>query len=159
MLVDSPTRERCARFYHRADAYSAHAHVPCPAPLSQSQRMVPRVSRRPPAPAGAARAQRCAARLDRGRRDRRAQAVHRACASFLLSFLRGAEKAQASPPLEPPLAFNVSHDSELVALAFARDARDGVGVDVMRIAPPRRGSFASFVESVGDTVRPAVLAS
>ncbi|KAI0035586.1 hypothetical protein K488DRAFT_43021, partial [Vararia minispora EC-137] len=60
----------------------------------------------------------------------------------------------ATPDLVPPIAYNISHDNEGVAMAFVRGARDGVGVDIMRLSAPRRGSFASFVDSVGDTLTP-----
>lgn len=44
-------------------------------------------------------------------------------------------------------------------MAFARGEHHGrpehqqVGVDVMKVRPPQRESFASFIETVGDTVR------
>jgi 4'-phosphopantetheinyl transferase len=61
--------------------------------------------------------------------------------------------AKLTPKLEPPLAFNISHDSEAVAMAYIRGSYRDVGVDIMRVAPPRRETFREFVEMVGDTVR------
>ncbi|KAI0049587.1 4'-phosphopantetheinyl transferase [Auriscalpium vulgare] len=61
-----------------------------------------------------------------------------------------------TPGIVPPLGYNVSHDNDLVAMAFAPDEHGTpayrVGVDVMKVRPPRRESFASFVHTVGDTL-------
>ncbi|ETW84345.1 hypothetical protein HETIRDRAFT_458147 [Heterobasidion irregulare TC 32-1] len=78
---------------------------------------------------------------------------------------------QTTPGLDPPLAFNVSHDGAAVAMAFAPDPRpipadlgaradsDAVraglvGVDVMRVAVPHRTTFRELVRGVGDTLTP-----
>jgi 4'-phosphopantetheinyl transferase len=66
--------------------------------------------------------------------------------------------------IDPPLiGFNVSHDNELVAMAFA-PGEDGppaflIGVDVMKVHVPTRGAedIASFLHAVGEiTVSGAV---
>lgn len=63
---------------------------------------------------------------------------------------------QTTLGIDPPLGFNVSHDNELVAMAFAPDEHGTpayrVGVDVMKVQLPRREPFVSFVHTVGDTV-------
>jgi len=57
-----------------------------------------------------------------------------------------------------PIAFNVSHDNELVAMAFAPGHHAPpaflIGVDVMMVQAPTRGAeqgTASFLRTVGDT--------
>ncbi|KAK0242513.1 hypothetical protein EDD85DRAFT_292752 [Armillaria nabsnona] len=59
-----------------------------------------------------------------------------------------------SPYLDPPVAFNVSHDNGLVAMVFgpgtANPPSFTIGIDVMKIRIPGRESFRSFVETVGD---------
>jgi hypothetical protein len=57
----------------------------------------------------------------------------------------------------PPIGFNVSHDNELVAMAFAPGEHGPpaflIGVDVMRVRVPTRGTegAASFLRAVGET--------
>ncbi|KAI0069039.1 4'-phosphopantetheinyl transferase [Artomyces pyxidatus] len=63
----------------------------------------------------------------------------------------------ATTGIDPPLGFNVSHDNELVAMAFAPDDPGAapafrIGVDVMKLRLPRAERFASFVHAVGDTL-------
>ncbi|KAK0206294.1 hypothetical protein DFS33DRAFT_1372650 [Desarmillaria ectypa] len=59
-----------------------------------------------------------------------------------------------TPYLDPPVAFNISHDNGLVAMAFgpgtANPPSFTVGIDVMKVRIPGRESFKSFVETVGD---------
>jgi 4'-phosphopantetheinyl transferase len=57
-----------------------------------------------------------------------------------------------------PIAFNVSHDNELVAMAFAPGHHAPpaflIGVDVMMVQAPTRGAeqgTALFLRTVGDT--------
>jgi len=57
-----------------------------------------------------------------------------------------------------PIAFNISHDNELVAIAFAPGHHGPpaflIGVDVMMVQAPTRGAeegIASFLRAVGDT--------
>ncbi|KAI0269251.1 hypothetical protein BC834DRAFT_865500 [Gloeopeniophorella convolvens] len=61
-----------------------------------------------------------------------------------------------TPGLRAPLGYNVSHDSELVAMAFAPGDHGPpafrIGVDVMKVQAPQREGFASFVHTVGDTL-------
>ncbi|KAJ7699866.1 hypothetical protein B0H17DRAFT_1157934 [Mycena rosella] len=60
----------------------------------------------------------------------------------------------ASPGVDPPIAYNVSHDNGLVAMVSSTNSHNppafSVGVDVMKVRIPGRESFASFVETVGD---------
>ncbi|KAK0498528.1 hypothetical protein EDD18DRAFT_1461547 [Armillaria luteobubalina] len=59
-----------------------------------------------------------------------------------------------TPILDPPVAFNVSHDNGLVAMVFgpgtANPPAYTIGIDVMKVRIPGRESFRSFVETVGD---------
>ncbi|RDB23299.1 L-aminoadipate-semialdehyde dehydrogenase-phosphopantetheinyl transferase [Hypsizygus marmoreus] len=56
--------------------------------------------------------------------------------------------------IDPPIAYNISHDNALVAMAFAPGTHNppaySVGMDVMKVRIPGRETFASFVETVGD---------
>ena len=58
----------------------------------------------------------------------------------------------------PPIGFNVSHDNELVAMAFAPGEYGPpaflIGVDVMRVQVPTRvvaEGVASFLRAVGES--------
>jgi len=59
----------------------------------------------------------------------------------------------------PPIGFNVSHDNDLVAMAFAPGEHGPpaflIGVDVMKVRAPTHGAgeedVASFLRTVGDT--------
>ncbi|KAG5654466.1 hypothetical protein H0H81_001965 [Sphagnurus paluster] len=61
---------------------------------------------------------------------------------------------QKIPGLDPPIAYNISHDNALIAMAFAPGIHYppafSVGIDVMKVRIPGRDTFASFVESVRD---------
>ena len=64
---------------------------------------------------------------------------------------------KAAPALDPPVTFNISHDSSLVVMACAsREDGSGqgplIGVDVMQVAVPARESFKPFVQFFGDQV-------
>ncbi|KAH9482619.1 4'-phosphopantetheinyl transferase pptA [Psilocybe cubensis] len=54
----------------------------------------------------------------------------------------------------PPLAYNITHDNNLVAMAFApgiiNQPAYNVGIDVMKVRIPGRETFDSFVHTVGD---------
>ncbi|KAJ7507540.1 hypothetical protein B0H11DRAFT_2153209 [Mycena galericulata] len=56
--------------------------------------------------------------------------------------------------VDPPIAYNVSHDNGLVAMASSVNAHNppafSIGVDVMKVRIPGRETFASFVETMGD---------
>jgi 4'-phosphopantetheinyl transferase len=60
--------------------------------------------------------------------------------------------------VDPPVAFNVSHDNALVAMAFAAvnegDAPHApayrLGVDVMNVVLPRGETLSSFVNTFAD---------
>lgn len=63
---------------------------------------------------------------------------------------------QASPELNPPLGFNITHDNSLIALAFSRNQNPptrSIGIDIMKLHIPGKESFPSFVHTVGDQVR------
>ncbi|EGO01734.1 hypothetical protein SERLA73DRAFT_177190 [Serpula lacrymans var. lacrymans S7.3] len=55
--------------------------------------------------------------------------------------------------LDPPLAYNVTHDQGVVAMAFGNGHLGPpaytIGVDVMKVHIPPRTTFLSFVDSVG----------
>jgi 4'-phosphopantetheinyl transferase len=57
-----------------------------------------------------------------------------------------------TPGLDPPIAYNISHDNALVAMAFAPGTHNppafSVGIDVMKVRMPGRDTLASFVNSV-----------
>ncbi|KII95785.1 hypothetical protein PLICRDRAFT_121316 [Plicaturopsis crispa FD-325 SS-3] len=59
-----------------------------------------------------------------------------------------------TPDIQPPIAFNVSHDNGLVAMAFAPGKHGApsyeIGVDVMKVRLPPREPFINFVRTVGD---------
>ncbi|KAG6855061.1 hypothetical protein C0991_005990 [Blastosporella zonata] len=58
------------------------------------------------------------------------------------------------PELDPPIAYNISHDNALVAMAFAPGIHNppafSIGVDVMKVRIPGRDTLGSFVESISD---------
>jgi 4'-phosphopantetheinyl transferase len=63
--------------------------------------------------------------------------------------------SQVAPDLDPHIEYNITHDNDLVAMAFTLgDQRscNNIGIDVMKVRIPGRESFASFVETVGDQV-------
>ncbi|KAI0301808.1 hypothetical protein B0F90DRAFT_248888 [Multifurca ochricompacta] len=64
-----------------------------------------------------------------------------------------------TPGVSPPIGYNVSHDNELVAMAFAPGEHGPpafrIGVDVMKVRKPRGEGVASFLRSVGDTLTDA----
>ncbi|TFK56063.1 4'-phosphopantetheinyl transferase [Heliocybe sulcata] len=59
-----------------------------------------------------------------------------------------------SSGIDPPIGFNVSHDSGMVVMAFAEGRCDPpayrIGVDVMEVKLPPRDTFRGFVHTVGD---------
>jgi 4'-phosphopantetheinyl transferase len=59
-------------------------------------------------------------------------------------------------PSNPPIAYNISHDNHLIAMAIApglhRPPAFSVGIDVMKLRVPGRETFRSFVDAVGDQV-------
>ena len=65
--------------------------------------------------------------------------------------------SQAAPDLDPHIEYNITHDNDLVAMAFTSGNQRGcnnimIGIDVMKVRIPGHESFASFVDSVGDQV-------
>ncbi|KNZ74423.1 L-aminoadipate-semialdehyde dehydrogenase-phosphopantetheinyl transferase [Termitomyces sp. J132] len=65
-----------------------------------------------------------------------------------------AKKPYTTPGLNPPIAYNISHDNGLIAMAFAPGIHNSpvfnIGIDVMKVRIPDRNTLASFVESVSD---------
>jgi hypothetical protein len=63
---------------------------------------------------------------------------------------------QTTPNINPPIAFNVSHDNALVAMAFGQGDHEPpvfrVGVDIMKVEFPRRQPFPEFVRIFGEQV-------
>jgi len=55
------------------------------------------------------------------------------------------------------LAYNITHDNGLIALAFDKEPGSSIGVDVMKIAIPRNESFDDFIESMEDQLTPCEL--
>ncbi|KAL1723623.1 4'-phosphopantetheinyl transferase superfamily [Schizophyllum commune] len=57
-------------------------------------------------------------------------------------------------PLDPAIAFNVSHDSSFVAMAFAPGGANppsySVGIDIMEVRMPRGETYASLTETFGE---------
>ncbi|KDR83353.1 hypothetical protein GALMADRAFT_235442 [Galerina marginata CBS 339.88] len=60
--------------------------------------------------------------------------------------------------LNPPVAYNITHDNNLVAMAFAPGVQNppafSIGIDVMKIRVPGRETFTSFVNTVEDQLTP-----
>uniref|UniRef100_A0ABQ0LS09 holo-[acyl-carrier-protein] synthase n=1 Tax=Mycena chlorophos TaxID=658473 RepID=A0ABQ0LS09_MYCCL len=56
--------------------------------------------------------------------------------------------------LDPPIAYNVSHDNGLVVVASSNNTHNPpaftLGIDVMKVRVPGRESLASFVDSMAD---------
>ncbi|KAF9008693.1 4'-phosphopantetheinyl transferase superfamily [Cyathus striatus] len=63
-----------------------------------------------------------------------------------------------TPPLDPPVGFNLSHDNGLIALSFSPGVyippAFGIGVDIMKVHIPGRETFISFVETMKDQLTP-----
>jgi len=60
---------------------------------------------------------------------------------------------KVAPVLDPRLEYNITHDNDLVAMAFTSGDQQScniIGIDVMKVRIPGHESFASFVDSVGD---------
>ena len=113
---------------------------------------------RAPASPRAPRRARRGAHIDRHRAHVCRQAVlHlRACPPR-----RPRTRADRPHQAAPPVAFSISHDHELVAMAFAPGTHGApayrLGVDVMRLHA--RQPLPAFVDIVGDTVSPCLFLS
>ena len=59
--------------------------------------------------------------------------------------------SQVAPDLDPHIEYNITHDNDLVAMAFTSGDQQ-IGIDIMKVRLPGHESFASFVDSVGDQV-------
>lgn len=65
---------------------------------------------------------------------------------------------QATEGIEPPIAYNITHDSGVVAMAWASGGdlvgppAYKLGVDVMKVQLPKRECFANFLDAFGDQV-------
>ena len=65
---------------------------------------------------------------------------------------------QVAPDLDPHIEYNITHDNDLVAMAFTSGNQQScnnnimIGIDVMKVRIPGHKSFASFIENVGDQV-------
>ncbi|KAI0027522.1 hypothetical protein K488DRAFT_90766 [Vararia minispora EC-137] len=66
--------------------------------------------------------------------------------SALITFAKpfASKPSEVTPDFVPFIACNISHSNELVAIAFARGARDSAGVDALRLSPPLHDSFETF---------------
>ncbi|KAJ7095175.1 hypothetical protein B0H15DRAFT_775098 [Mycena belliarum] len=60
----------------------------------------------------------------------------------------------AASGLNPPIAFNVSHDNGLIVMVSSANTYNPpaftIGVDIMKVRIPGRESLASFVETMGE---------
>jgi 4'-phosphopantetheinyl transferase len=76
--------------------------------------------------------------------------------SLLLWHVQTQMASKKSAGLDCPIAYNISHDNALVAMAFAPGIYGApaynLGIDVMKVRIPGRDTFASFVRTVGDQV-------
>lgn len=63
---------------------------------------------------------------------------------------------QVDQILDPPIAYNVTHDNNLIAMAVASGKLNppafNVGIDIMKIRVPGRETIRSFINTVGDQV-------
>ncbi|KAH9045678.1 hypothetical protein EDB85DRAFT_2070431 [Lactarius pseudohatsudake] len=123
-LLDSESQERVRLFYHRADS--------CRCIIG---RLLPRVLL---SEKGVSAENIQFAKTDAGKPY---------FARRLLFFL------SVTTGVSPPIGYNISHDNELVAIAFAPGEHClQIGVDVMRERLPRGERFTSFLRAVGDTL-------
>jgi 4'-phosphopantetheinyl transferase len=63
--------------------------------------------------------------------------------------------SQVAPDLDPPIEYNITHDNDLVAMAFTSGDQQrckSIGIDVMKVKIRGHESFASFVDIMGDQV-------
>ncbi|KAF8974589.1 4'-phosphopantetheinyl transferase superfamily [Flammula alnicola] len=60
----------------------------------------------------------------------------------------------ATQILDPPIAYNITHDNNLIAVAVAPGIQNppafSIGIDVMKLRIPGRETFRSFVDTVAD---------
>ncbi|KAF9485383.1 4'-phosphopantetheinyl transferase [Pholiota conissans] len=60
----------------------------------------------------------------------------------------------ANQILEPPIAYNITHDNNLVAMVVAPGTHNppafSIGIDVMKLRIPGRETLRSFINTVGD---------
>ncbi|KAJ3723218.1 4'-phosphopantetheinyl transferase superfamily [Lentinula raphanica] len=63
-----------------------------------------------------------------------------------------------TPGINPPIAYNLSHDNGLIVMAFANGKAHppaySIGVDVMKVHRPRRDSYRSFVDTFHEQLTP-----
>ncbi|KAF8901709.1 hypothetical protein CPB84DRAFT_1815148 [Gymnopilus junonius] len=59
-----------------------------------------------------------------------------------------------SQGIDDPIAYNITHDNNLVAMAFAQGVQNppaySLGIDIMKIKIPGRETLSSFIDVVGD---------
>jgi 4'-phosphopantetheinyl transferase len=70
---------------------------------------------------------------------------------------RNTQRHQASQTTNPPIAYNITHDNNLIAMAFGpgldKPPAFSIGIDVMKLRVPWKDTVNSFIEIVGDQVR------
>ena len=127
---------------------------------SQITKWWPRITDRPLVGQIYAKATRCHVREGQFRYDTNRETVY--CRSLYrceyddstISFLYPTR--QESRSLPDPIAYNITHDNNLVAMAFAPGVHDppaySLGIDVMKIKIPGRETLSSFINVVGDQV-------
>ncbi|KAJ4472266.1 4'-phosphopantetheinyl transferase superfamily [Lentinula aciculospora] len=63
-----------------------------------------------------------------------------------------------SPNIDPPIAYNLSHDNRLVVMAFAdgksHPPAHSIGIDVMKVHLPRGNLYRSFVDTFEEQLTP-----
>ena len=64
--------------------------------------------------------------------------------------------SKSTPDIDPPIAFNISHDNALVVMAFAPGVHGPpafrLGIDVMKVHLPRGQTLLPFLETLADQV-------
>jgi len=70
--------------------------------------------------------------------------------------LEDANFSKSTLDIDPSVAFNISHDNALVAMAFAPGVHGPpgfkLGIDVMKVHLPRRQTLLPFLETMTDQV-------
>lgn len=75
-----------------------------------------------------------------------------------MAFLHVVDFFKSAPVLDPPIAFNISHDEAIVVMTSAPSIHGSptstLGIDIMKVQIPRRQTLASLIETVEDQLTP-----
>ena len=75
---------------------------------------------------------------------------------YIPSAIEDANFSKSTLDIDPPIAFNISHDNALVVMALAPGAHGPpefrLGIDVMKVHLPRRQTLLPFLETTTDQV-------